>query len=352
MAAESRAGNGPQEPRAFWSGTITFGLVSVPVELYPAARPHREPLRTFGPDGQPLRRRYVCSADGRELTKDEIVRGYEWEDGSFTPVTDEELESLEPGKTRDIDLRRFVRRDRIPLPMLERTYVMAPGGESTKAYHLLAMTMERKNRAGIATFVMRGRQQLAEIFASGGLLYATTLRFASALRSSEDIGLPPVPRIDEGRRREFARALSSLQQRTRNRELPEDETAGRLRHIAEKKAAAGRDIVELPESASEDEEESPESAEIIDIMSILKRRMGVDGAGQRAASGNNAPANGKRKRVRRGETASARRRSRPSNEDLAALSKQALYEKARRLDVPGRSAMTKDELIAAVENAR
>ena len=74
------------EPRAFWSGTITFGLVSVPVDLYAAVRSRRVPLRMMGSEGRPLQRRYYCSADGEPLTGDEIVRGYEWEDGEYTVV--------------------------------------------------------------------------------------------------------------------------------------------------------------------------------------------------------------------------------------------------------------------------
>ena len=97
-------------PRAFWSGTLTFGLVSVPVDLYPAVRSRRIGLRMLGPEDQPLVRRYFCSADGAALGPDDIVRGYENDDGSFTIVTDEELDALAPRKSRDIDLRRFVQR--------------------------------------------------------------------------------------------------------------------------------------------------------------------------------------------------------------------------------------------------
>ena len=128
MAAEPEA---RPNPRAFWSGTLTFGLVSVPVDLYPAVRPRRTPLRTLGPQEQPLVRRYFCSADGQPLTNEDIVRGYENDDGSFTIVEDEELDALAPQKSRDIDLRRFVAREEIPRQLLERPYVLAPAGDST-----------------------------------------------------------------------------------------------------------------------------------------------------------------------------------------------------------------------------
>ena len=115
MAAEPEAAPGP---RAFWSGTLTFGLVSVPVDLFPAVHSRRIPLRMLGPDNQPLVRRYFCSADGKALTRDDIVRGYENDDGSFTVVADEELEALAPRKSRDIDLRRFVAREELRTPLL------------------------------------------------------------------------------------------------------------------------------------------------------------------------------------------------------------------------------------------
>jgi DNA end-binding protein Ku len=197
-------------PRAFWSGTLTFGLVSVPVDLYPAVRSRRTPLRLLGPDEQPLARRYFCSADGEPLTNEDIVRGYENDDGSFTLVDDEELDALAPRKSRDIDLRRFVGRDEIPRQMLERPYVLAPAGESTKAYHLLAATMESSGRAGIATFVMRGKEYLAAIFAEGGTLRAVTMRFAAELRTPEDVGLPRAVRPAAERRQEVERAVAEL----------------------------------------------------------------------------------------------------------------------------------------------
>jgi DNA end-binding protein Ku len=87
--AEEREPGGAPNPRAFWSGTLTFGLVSVPVDLYPAVRSRRIALRMLGPDYQPLVRRYFCSSDGKALERDDIVRGYENDDGCFTIVADE-----------------------------------------------------------------------------------------------------------------------------------------------------------------------------------------------------------------------------------------------------------------------
>jgi DNA end-binding protein Ku len=331
MAEEREAA---PNPRAFWSGTLTFGLVSVPVDLYPAVRSRRIGLRTLGPGQQPLVRRYFCSADGKALEPDDIVRGYENDDGSFTIVADEELAALAPRKSRDIDLRRFVKREEIPRQLLERPYVLAPAGESTKAYHLLAETMQRAGKAGIATFVMRGKEYLAAIFAEAGSLRAVTMRFAAELRTPDDVGLPHPARPSADRRQEMERALAELTEDELDLKLLDDEYARMLLELAEAKRDAGRDIVEIEEAPSDDE---PESADIIDIMAVLKERMG--GATRKPPRA-------------QPERAAERPASRAQGGDaLADMSKKELYEQAKKLGVPGRSAMSREELMAALRKA-
>ncbi|HEX7236771.1 MAG TPA: Ku protein [Gammaproteobacteria bacterium] len=322
-------------PRAFWSGTLTFGLVSVPVDLYPAVRPRRTALRMLGPDDQPLTRRFFCSLDLKPLTQDDIVRGYENDDGSFTIVTDEELDALAPRKSRDIDLRRFVKREEIPRQLLERPYVLAPAGDSTKAYHLLAETMERSGKAGIATFVMRGKEYLAAIFAEGGSLRAVTMRFATELRTPDDVGLPSVVRAPAERRQEMERALAELTEDELDLQLLDDEYATTLRELAEAKSDAGRDVVEIEEAPPEDEQES---ADVIDIMAVLKERMG--GAERKPAR-----AQPTRAADRRGAARGA------GHDALSDMSKKELYERAQKLGLPGRSGMSREALIAALRKA-
>lgn len=325
MATES-----PAPARAFWSGTITFGLVSIPVDLYAAVRTQRVSLRMLGPDGHPLARRYFCSADGEALDWDDLVRGYELDDGSYVVVSDEELEALEPQKSRDIDLRRFVDRSEIDLMLLERTYVLAPAGQSTKAYHLLAETMERTGRVGIATFVMRGREYLAAIMAEGGLLRASTMRFVDEIRTPENVGLLEVESVPAKDRRDMEKALRALERDELDPSQLVDADGARLLALAEKKHAAGQDVVEVPQELMEpsDEEEN-----VVDLMSLIKARL--DAAG---GSGETA-------RSRVGTSGKHRR------EELADRSKKELYERAKDLDIPGRSNMSKEELIEALRSA-
>src|SRR4029450_12010801 len=130
-----------------WSGTVTFGLVSIPVALMPANRPGGPRFRMIAADGTLLARRWVCSQEDIPLTDDDIVRGYEVRDGRWVVVTDEELEALEPKKSHDIELQEFVSCDDIDPLYFERAYYLVPTGGSTKAYALLARIMEDSSRA-------------------------------------------------------------------------------------------------------------------------------------------------------------------------------------------------------------
>ena len=181
----------------FWSGTISFGLVEHPGGSFPANRSSHVALRMLAPDGTPLRRRYYSSKTDRELAPEQMVRGYEIEKDKYVVVTDDELDKLEPEKSHDIDLRRFVNKDAIPPLYFERGYFLAPAEGSTKAYQLLAAVMEKTGRAGVATFVMRGKEYLAAIVAENGILRAETMRFKDEVRSPKDIGLPEKPKVSE-----------------------------------------------------------------------------------------------------------------------------------------------------------
>ncbi len=162
--------------RARWSGTIRFGLVGIPVYLFPANRPAGVGLRMLDQDGIPLARRWWCPKDEAFVDADEIIRGHATDGDEYVVVTDEELEAIEPKKSREIDLRQFVPVASVDPRWFQRGYYLAPAGESTKAYRLLAEVMERTGRAGIATFVMRAHEYLDAIVSARGILRAETLR--------------------------------------------------------------------------------------------------------------------------------------------------------------------------------
>jgi DNA end-binding protein Ku len=314
----------PAAGATFWSGTISFGLVSVPVNLLAANRQNRTSLRMISPSGRPLSRRYFTSRDERELDWDQIVRGYEVEKDRYVVVSDEELERLAPERTRDIDLRVFVKASEIKPIYFERAYYLTPAGTSTKAYRLLARVMEETDRAGIATFVMRAKEYLVAILAENGILRAETLRFADEVRTPEDIGLPePVP-PDAAEVKRIEKAISGrVKKALETRELL-DRSAERLLEVVERKVGTGKDVIPAAD-ADEDDGEGEESRKVIDLMEMLQRSL-QGGTGGSSRRGGKA-------------------------DGLEGSSKAELYERAKTLDIPGRSGMSKDELVRAIRES-
>jgi DNA end-binding protein Ku len=252
--------------RGFWTGTISFGLVSIPVSLFPATRPNRFSLRTLGPKGSPLARRYVASDTGQPLSEEETVRGFELEGGEHLVVTDEELDRLAPAKSRDIDLRLFTARHAICPAYFERPYFLVPSGPSAKAYRLLAQTMEKLERTGIATFVMRGKEYLVAIFAENNILLAVTLRWADEIRSPADVGLGEVERASAA----SVRALKKFIEAHSAEEIPREELRDRrieaLQKLVEKKYARKDDVITTPE-------EEVSKGQVVDIFELLKQTL-------------------------------------------------------------------------------
>ena len=314
-------------PRAMWSGTITFGLVSVPVDLYPGHSSVRVPMRMLDSKGHPLSRRYCCPREDRPVDNDELVRGYPVGRDQFVVVTDEELESLSPDRSREIDLREFVPRDQLDPMLLERSYYLVPSGDSTRPYQLLTATMEQTGRVGIATFVMRGKEYVVAILAEDGILRAETLRHHDEIRSEEEVGLDHLPKADAARVEELTRVIESMRVDSIDENDLRDERSEALLTLAREKYESGQDVVEARTGAPA----RPDGAEptVVDLMQALKQRL----AG-RAASGGGRPA---------GSSGRA--------QELREASKGELYERAKKLDIEGRSKMTKDELIQAIQRS-
>jgi len=270
-ATKQRRGNADDNgnaraARPFWSGTLTFGLVSVPVDLYPGTRTNRAPLRMLGPKGEPLSRRYFSQKTNEDLEDDEMIRGYEIEKDKYIPVTDEELERLAPESSRDIDLRRFVDLQSIPPLYFDRSYFLAPSAGSEKAYKLLAGTMEMEDLAGVATFVMRGKEYLVAIFSERGILRAETMRFPDELRSPADVDLPKKKKVAPALVRKFEKVIANKSKKALSERQLENEQTQQLLKLVKKKSAQRKNVVEV-------ETEQREESNVIDLMAVLKKSL-------------------------------------------------------------------------------
>lgn len=262
--------------RPFWSGTISFGLVSIPVNLFPGNRDSKVPLRMLGPSGQPLKREYVGAETGNELDQSETTRGFEVGKGKYVTVSEEELERLAPEKSRDIDLRLFVARDEVSPVYFERAYFLTPADKSGKAYRLLAEVMDRQERAGIATFVMHGKEYLVAIFAEDGILRAETLRFADEIRTARDIRLPKKPKVRAASVRKFETAIAKAAKKDIDTKGMRDEYAEAMLKLIEKKRGRHQGIVE----SGRGEGKPPK---VVDLMEVLKQSLGQGKKSKRAA---------------------------------------------------------------------
>ena len=185
-------------------------------------------------------------------------------------VDDKELESLEPQKSREIDLREFVALSELPPAILERGYYLTPLKEATKAYRLLAEVMEQTRQAGIATFVMRDREYLVAIFARDGILCAETLRFSDEIRDPASIGLPSPEPADKARVSAFERSIDALFRKTIAGDVLADRSTEALKALIEKKRKAGRDVIRTEHEArkvdSEDEVE-------VDLLETIRQSL-------------------------------------------------------------------------------
>ena len=236
------------------------------MSLFPAARSNRASLRMLGPDGQPLSRKYYAEKTGKDVDADEVVRGYEVDKEKFIIVTDEELERLAPEKTRDIDLKQFVPAGSIPPTHFERGYYLVPAAGSQKAYKLLAETMDKSELAGIATFVMRGKEYLIAIFSDKGILRAETMRFADELRSPSDVGLPRKKAVPKATVTKFEKFIGNKSKKQFSPTKLADKQTDSLLKLVKKKQSKRANVVRVEEEATDHK--------VIDLVQVLKKSLG------------------------------------------------------------------------------
>jgi DNA end-binding protein Ku len=178
-------------PRSLWSGSLSFGLVNVPVVMVTAVRDLDLHFRQLHEkDGAPIDVQRWCSKEDVEVPYDEIVRAFELDDGRQVIVTDEELEAIEPRRTRTIEIEQFVDLGEVDPIYFDHPYYLLPAGSddgSARAYRLLVDVMGRTERAAVGRFVMRAKEYLAIVRPHDGALMLSTMLFADEIRDSKDV---------------------------------------------------------------------------------------------------------------------------------------------------------------------
>ncbi len=177
--------------RAMWKGSIAFGLVNIPIELYSAVRDHRPRFRLLhAKDDSPVQYERVCQREGKPVAWEDLVKGYEYERGQFVVLTKDDFKTAALEKTKTIDILDFVDPKEIDERYFETPYYLQPGKGADRAYALLREAMKETGRVGIAKIILRDAQHLASVEAHGDAIVLTMMRFADELADLEDFRFP------------------------------------------------------------------------------------------------------------------------------------------------------------------
>jgi DNA end-binding protein Ku len=253
--------------RAIWSGSISFGLLNVPVKLYSAVARRSIGLREIREsDGARIRHRRVAEGTDEEVPYEEIIKAFEVSKGQYVPLAKDELAALAPEKSRAIEVRDFVDLEEIDPIYFDSPYYLGPADGAERAYSLLAKAMEDSGKIAVARFVLRNKEHLAAIRPSDGVLTLTTMRFADEVvpPSELDDVLPAKQPKVEKREVEMAEQLIESLTRSFDAGAYRDEYREQLLALIERKAE-GKDVLAAPEAAE------PEPTKAPDLMAALEQ---------------------------------------------------------------------------------
>jgi DNA end-binding protein Ku len=296
--------------RAIWSGSISFGLLNVPVKLYSAVARRNIALREIREsDSARIKHRRVAEGTDEEVPYEEIVKAFEITPGNYVPLGKNEMSALAPEKTRAIDVLDFVDIEEIDPMYFDSPYYLGPAEGAEKAYSLLAAAMESSGKAAIARFVFRNKEHLAAIRSTGGVLTLTTMRFADEVVPASELDdvlpekKPKVAKREQEMAEQLIESLSTEFDPTSYR----DEYREQLLGLIERKAE-GKEIV-TPES------EAPKATKAPDLMAALEESIAAvkdeqGGSRKPAAKKRKAPA--KKSKAAKPKRAASRSKSKSS----------------------------------------
>jgi DNA end-binding protein Ku len=250
--------------RAIWSGTISFGLLNVPVRMYSAVARRNIALREIREsDSARIKHRRVAEGTDEEVPYENIVKAYELSPGQYVPLGKDEMAALAPEKTRAIDVQDFVDIEEIDPMYFDSPYYLGPADGAEKAYSLLAAAMESSGKAAISRFVFRNKEHLSAIRASDGVLTLTTMRFHDEVVPADELDVIPEKKQKVAKReREMAEQLIDSLSTEFEPNQYRDEYREQLLALIEQKAE-GKEIV-APEA------EAPKETKAPDLMAALE----------------------------------------------------------------------------------
>jgi DNA end-binding protein Ku len=265
--------------RAIWKGSISFGLVNIPIALYPATRKEELKFRLLrANDHSPVNYKRVAEKDGKEVPWGEIVKGYEYEKGKFVVLNEKDFQRVDLEATQTVDIQDFVDLDEIDPMYFYKPYYLEPQKGGDKAYVLLREALADGKKVGIAKVVIKTRQYLAGVKALKHALVLELMHFAEELADAEKLKVPKKLEIGK-REKEMAEALvKSMSAKWDPEKYHDDYREALMEVIEEKVEAGGKEIEEKPKVKKE-------STKVIDLVAVLQESLAQSqGAKKKSAS--------------------------------------------------------------------
>lgn len=252
-------------PRPIWKGAISFGLVSIPVELHTAVRNHRPKFRMLhAKDKSPVKFQRVCQSDGSPVAWEDLVKGFEYAKGQFVVLSKEDFETAAVEKTRTVDIIDFVKADEVDDRFFETPYYLVPGKGGERAYALLREAIKVSERVGIAKFIMREAQHLAAVEVIEEAIVLTVMRFSDELADVSQFNFPAAKDVRPAEL-EMAKALVNSLAADWDPAKYTDEYRDNLMRVIQGKVK-GKKVSLQPAT-------EPQHAEVVDLMERLRRSL-------------------------------------------------------------------------------
>ncbi len=304
-------------PRAIWTGTLSFGLVNIPVQVHTAVRDSRPRFRMLhARDKSPIKFERVCQKEGHPVAWEDLVKGYEYEKGRFVVLTKEDFEAAALEKTRRIDILDFVMADAIDDRFFDKPYYLTPGKGGDASYALLREAIRGTGRTGIAKFILREVQHLAAVEVIQDALVLSTLRFADELVDVESLGFPAAKGLGK-KELELATALIENLAADWDPEMYTDDYRENLMKVIKAKMKGKEaDLVA---------DEPERDGKVVDLMERLRRSLETSAGRGRGRTGrpDTRPATGRSGGRRTSSRKSSKKTSQPSRTRKAAAKRRA-----------------------------
>jgi DNA end-binding protein Ku len=280
--------------RAMWKGSVAFGLVNIPIELYSATREHRPKFRMLhAKDESPVHYERVCQTEGKPVAWEDLVKGYEFEKGRFVVITKDDFKTAALEKTKTIDILDFVDPKEIDERYFETPYYLQPGKGADRAYALLRDAIKESGKIGIAKIILRDAQHLAAVETIGDAMVLTMMRFADELADLEDFRFPKSDGIRPNELKMAMQLIDSLASKWEPEKYT-DEYKENLMRVIQGKVKGKRPKLQ--------ERETPQSADVVDLMARLRASLEAKGSPARKSA---SAAKGKKKTSTRKRTTTA-----------------------------------------------